>query len=436
MTRMNTDVIRPGERVLCAVSGGADSMCLLAQLMEAAAQTGFSVLCAHFNHRQRGEESQRDEAFVRAWCAEHAVACFVEANEGERHDEASLRAARYAFLRRIAAEQGCRWIATAHTADDQLETMLLNLARGSGLRGLSGIAPVQGELLRPMLDMTRAEVEACLREHQIPFVEDSSNATDAYARNRLRHAAAPALQSVNAQAVRHAAETAALLREDADFLDSLACEALERDGETLDALRALPKPVRARVFRLRFGAGLSKQHVDALHAFILEDAPATLDLPGVRVLREQGRLIAAPETPPLPELTLTPGETYALPAHGFRITVSETDTLPQIYDSFTVYCFKSAEIRGKLTLTARRPGDAIRILGRGCTKRLSDLFLEAGIPASERDFIPVLRDDLGPAAVYGFGVAERLTPTRGAANMIVMMEKERHGEDELAPGHF
>ncbi len=426
MTRMNIDVIRPGERVLCAVSGGADSMCLLAQMTESAAQTGFSVLCAHFDHRQRGSESQRDADFVRAFCAEHGVACFVEAYEGERHDEASLRTARYAFLRRVAAAQGCRWIATAHTADDQLETMLLNLARGSGLRGMAGIAPAQGDLMRPMLDMTRADVEAYLKAHQIPHVEDSSNLSDDYARNRLRHAAVPALQSVNAQAVRHAAETAALLREDADFLDSLARESLDA---SLEALRALPKPVRARVFRLRFGAGLSKQHVDALHAFILEDGPAALDLPGVRVLREQGRLSADTNRPPLPELVLAAGRTYDLPAHGLRITVSESDTVPQIYDSFTVYRFKSAEIRGKLTLTARRPGDAIRILGRGCTKRLSDLFLEAGVPASERDFVPVLRDDLGPAAVYGFGVAERLTPTRGAPSIFVMMEKEKHGEE-------
>ena len=311
--------------------------------------------------------------------------------------------------------------------------MLLNLARGSGLRGMSGIAPVQGDLLRPMLDLTRADVEAYLLAHQIPHVEDSSNASDAYARNRLRHAAVPALQSVNAQAVRHAAETAALLREDADFLDSLAREAMDA---SLESLRLLPRPVRARVFRLRFGAGLTKQHIEALHAFILEDTPAALDLPGVRVLREQGRLLAASALPPLPELTLAPGQTYDLPAHGFRITVSETDTLPEIYDSFTVYRFKSAEIRGKLTLTARRPGDAIRIRGRGCTKRLSDLFLEAGVPVSERDFVPVLRDDLGPAAVYGFGVAERLTPTRGAPSITVKMEKERHGESAIAPGRF
>ena len=412
---MNLDLILPGERVLCAVSGGADSMCLLAQMLSLAAQTGFTVLCAHFDHRQRGEESRRDAAFVRAYCAEHGVACFVEAYEGDRHDEAALRDARYAFLRRTAAEQNCRWIATAHTADDQLETMLLNLARGSGLRGLTGIAPVQGDLLRPMLDTTRADVEAYLREHRIPHVEDSSNASDDYARNRLRRAAVPAMLSVNAQAVRHAAETAALLREDADYLDSLAREALSGEdaaGVSLETLRSLPRPIRARVFRLLFGAGLSKQHIDVLHAFCLEDTAAALDLPGVRVLRERGRLFPAVQTPPLPELTLQPGR----------------DTLPEIYDSFTVYRFKSAEIRGKLTLTARRPGDAIRIAGRGCTKRLSDLFLEAGVPASERDFIPVLRDDLGPAAVFGFGAAERLTPVEGEPILTVKMEKERHGE--------
>ncbi|MFR6424770.1 MAG: tRNA lysidine(34) synthetase TilS [Oscillospiraceae bacterium] len=133
---------------------------------------------------------------------------------------------RYAFLTDCAAAHGYDWIATAHTADDNAETLLLNLARGCGLRGLTGIPPQRGKLLRPMLDTTRAEAEAYLAAHGIAHVEDSTNASDAYARNRIRHHAVPALESVNAAFVQHAADTAALLREDEWFLGGLAAEFL------------------------------------------------------------------------------------------------------------------------------------------------------------------------------------------------------------------
>ena len=136
---MNIDRIAPGERVLCAVSGGADSMYLLCRMLELGDANGFSVVCAHYNHRLRGAESDRDERFVRAFCEAHGVPCHVGSGDvaavrGMGTEEAA-RTLRYAFLQRCAEENDCRWIATAHTANDNAETMLLNLARDCGLRG-------------------------------------------------------------------------------------------------------------------------------------------------------------------------------------------------------------------------------------------------------------------------------------------------------------
>ena len=418
--------IRPGERVLCAVSGGADSMYLLARMLEESKARGFAVLCAHYHHGQRGAEADRDAAFVRDWCDQNGVPCFVGRYDGERHDEAALRRARYAFLHQTAAEQSCRWIVTAHTADDQLETMLLNLARGTGLRGLGGIAPERGTILRPMLEITRDEVEVFLSERGIPHVEDSSNGSNTFARNRIRHEAVGAMLSVNSEAARHASETAALLREDELFLQSLAQAVLDRQsppGAALDELQTLSRPVRARVFRLLFGDGLAQTHIEALHRFCFGTECASLDLPGVRAVREQGRLFPAmPDLPPLPEILLEPGLEIALPDHGLCLSV-RAGTMPRVYDSLTVYHFKSTEIRDTLSITSRRPGDAVRLMGRGCTKRVADLLFEAGVPASDRDQVPVFRDGAGVAGVFGFGVAERLAAVPGDAVLTVTIEK-------------
>ena len=168
---MTIDAITPGARVLCAVSGGVDSMYLLHRMTELAAQRGFTVGCAHFNHALRGAESDRDEAFVRAQCQRLNVPFYAGrgdvASVRGMGTEGAARQLRYAFLTDCAAAHGYDWIATAHTADDNAETLLLNLARGCGLRGLTGIPPQRGKLLRPMLDTTRAEAEAYLAAHGI-----------------------------------------------------------------------------------------------------------------------------------------------------------------------------------------------------------------------------------------------------------------------------
>lgn len=426
------DLIRPGDRVLCAVSGGMDSVYLLDQMRHILPTRGAEVLAAHYNHRLRGEESDRDERFVRALCDKWEISCVVGYGDGSARSEAAARNARYAFLQQTAEELHCAWILTAHTADDQLETMLLNLARGAGLRGLAGIPPRRGKILRPMLDQDRALIARYLEKLELPHVEDSTNEENRYARNRIRHEAVPALRSVNPQAVRHASEAADSLREDEAFLQSLAVEAMRADdapGVSLSVLRALARPVRARVFRLLFGERLELQHVEALHAFCQEDAPASLDLPGVRARREQGRLFRLSEPVPLPEFALAPGLIRTLPEHGLRVIVTDREQLDEIYDSLTVYRFKSTEIRGKLFFTARKPGDALRLSGRGCTKRLSDLLAEAGVGASERDLVPVIRDDLGAVAALGF-VCERLEPQEEDAVLTVLIEKLEKEEKE------
>lgn len=429
---MTIDAIVPGARVLCAVSGGVDSMYLLHRMTELAAQRGFAVGCAHFNHGLRGAESDRDEAFVRAQCEKLGVPFY--AGRGDVSSvrgmgtEAAARELRYAFLTRCAAEHGYDWIATAHTADDNAETLLLNLARGCGLRGLTGIPPQRGRLLRPMLDTTRTQAEAYLTAHAIPHVEDSTNAADAYARNRVRHHAVPALESVNAAFVQHAADTAALLREDERFLSDLAADFLAgqtvSDGIPTAKLLALPRPVRVRVLQQAVGRELSRRHLLALERLCSGEGLGYADVPGLRVTREQGRLFfGAQALPPLGTHTLRPGETTEIPELGLRITVGEPEPFREIHSAFTTFCFKSAIIHDKLSVTPRRPGDRIRLAGRGCTKRVSDLFAERGLTQSARDRVPIIRAAETPAAIAGFGIAEQWAAVPDQTMICVRVEQ-------------
>ena len=189
-------MLEDGEPVLVALSGGADSVALLRALQALA----YPVRAFHLNHCLRGAESDRDEAFCRALCAGLGVPLTVEridvaaARAAGEGIEAAARRIRYARL--TAAAQGAK-IATAHTADDNLETMLFHLVRGTGPKGLAGIPPVRGQVIRPLLGVTRAAVEAYLHALGQDYVTDSTNADDAYTRNRIRHEVVPVLRQIN-----------------------------------------------------------------------------------------------------------------------------------------------------------------------------------------------------------------------------------------------
>ena len=189
------EMLSAGDHVICAVSGGADSVALLFGMYLLREKLGITLSAAHFNHHLRGAESDRDEQFVRQFCDRYEIPLFVgqaRVVAGKKGLEAAAREARYAYFATLSGK-----IATAHTADDNAETVLMHLVRGTGLKGLGGISPVKGNILRPMLTVTRQEVLAFLEEYGLTFVEDSSNQTDDFFRNRLRHGVMPLLKEEN-----------------------------------------------------------------------------------------------------------------------------------------------------------------------------------------------------------------------------------------------
>ena len=193
-------MVQAGDTICCALSGGADSVCLLRCLLELAEPLHLTITAVHVNHQLRGAESERDAAFCEALCTRwnvplHMVRCDVNAYAEQHHAsiETAARACRYAAFSAIPANH----IVTAHTASDNLETMLHRLIRGSGLRGLAGIPAVRERYIRPLLTVTRAEVEAYLQTLGQDYVTDSTNETDAYTRNQIRHQLIPVLKQLN-----------------------------------------------------------------------------------------------------------------------------------------------------------------------------------------------------------------------------------------------
>ena len=430
------ELLPRGTRLLCAVSGGADSMCLLHLMKSRETELGIEVFAAHYEHGLRGEESQRDCAFVENWCREKGILCVSEhgdvrafAKEKGMGLEEAARELRYAFLQKTAAELGCTRIATAHNADDNAETLLFNLCRGSGAAGLRGIPPIRENIIRPLLHCTRAEIEEYLRENHVPHVEDSSNAGEEYSRNRIRHRVTPVLREINPAFSTAALRTAELMRRDEDCLSAMA-EAFIRenfDGESLPLakLRALHPAVAGRVFRRLCPETLSLEQVDGLLEKTAGSELAFADLPGIRLRFEQGRLyFGQREKTLLPERTIVPGTVTPIPEAGLKIRAGIEIFSEEIHSKFKTYLFKCESICGNITCDSRKPGDKISPVGRNCTKSLKGLFLEAGMTQRERDLTPVIRDEKGVIAVCGLAVDRRCEAKPGDKVLRLDIERE------------
>ena len=375
------NLISPGDHIVCAVSGGADSMALLWALYLLKDEWDLELSAAHFNHHLRGEESNRDEAFVRDFCDGYGIPLHVGSGEivpGKKGLEAAARDARYAFLRTLPGK-----IATAHTADDNAETILMHLVRGTGLKGLGGISPVNRNVIRPMLNVTRADVEAFLEEYSISHIEDSSNSGDDFLRNRLRHKVMPLLKEENPRLSENLSAMALRLRQDEQALSELAAF----DGSPqVEVLRNMAPAVRSRALE-RFLKESGVKEPEAVHmrqaeALVFSDNPsARASFPGgVTIGRNYGILEVVPSAEQLHcSFVCAPAEAI--------INTGNTFTVNPV---------------GEIFIRSRQSGDTIRLSGG--TKSIKKLFIDRKIPASRRESIPILCDSLGILGIPGIGV--------------------------------
>ena len=433
------DLIPPGSGVLCALSGGADSMYLLCRLLEGREKYGWAVEAAHFNHGLR-LTAQRDEDFVRDWCGRQSVPLYTCRDNVEEYAfreklsvEEAGRILRYRFLEDTAWEQGCAespiLIATGHHAMDNAETVLMNLIRGCGLRGLTGIPERRGDIVRPMLAVTRREIEGYLNRHGVPHVEDETNADPAYTRNKVRLRLLPLLEELNPRAAAHIAAAAVRLREDEEELSRQAAELAaqgldipEGAAVPVQALNEAPRPLALRACAMladRVGLGSEAVHLEGMLELAAGDSPsARLDLPGGHVRREYALLVfsAAPDPAPPPPMELRGGE-----AHwgGWRISCRPAVCPKKAYVSPTEFYLRP----GPMVVRPRREGDAVK-LGERPQKTVKKLMIEAKIPAVRRAVTPVLELDGSLAAVGGFGPDAGALALPGGSAAHITLEEE------------
>ncbi len=407
------DLLPPGGSVLCALSGGADSMYLLCRLLEGRERYGWTVYAAHFNHGLR-PAAQRDEDFVRDWCKRQGVPlaagradvpAFVR-REGLSVEEGA-RILRYRFLAETAEAEGLALTATGHHAGDNAETVLMNLIRGCGLNGLTGIPERRGDIVRPMLNVTRREIGDYLKEHGVPHVEDDSNADPAFTRNRVRLRLLPLLEELNPRAAEHIC-AAARLREDeaelsrqAERISGQGLDIPEGLAVNVEPLREAPRPIALRACgQLLDKAGLSGEsvHREGMLALALGDDPsAQIDVPGGSVRRQYELLALSPlgeRLPPEP-MALEAGESRW---GSWRISCTPAVCPAKAYASPEEFYLKP----GAYTLRPRREGDVIT-LGKRPSKTVKKLMIEGRVPACRRELVPVVDGGGRAAALGGFG---------------------------------
>lgn len=394
--------VKPQQKILAAVSGGGDSVALLHLLCQAL--PAGQVAAAHFHHGIRGKSADEDAALVEELCRKWNVQLILERGDvptlaQQRHIglEEAARLARYDFLFRAKARCGAQWIVTAHHGDDQAETVLLHLLRGAGSNGLSGIRPRRGDVVRPLLNVTKQELLDYLQDNQIPFREDETNASLDYTRNRIRHQLLPMLETYNPNIVQTICRTAQNLFQDEEYFLSLAQKALDNaktaQGWSRSLLAQLPQPVQVRAMRLLLAhVGLfdvDRNIIFRLCSLLQARTGAMAELQNGIIartsydelilekgIRQENTLCISfvPEqSVSLETGCFTSAYVVQRPAHhSLYEAYLDADTLPQ-----------------DLCIRTRENGDRIYPLGAPGEKKLKDYWIDKKVPRQDRQ-IPML----------------------------------------------
>ncbi len=489
-------MIEEGMHVIAGVSGGADSVCLLYVLCEYRRQLPFELSVVHVEHGLRGEESLEDAGFTRKLCGRLGVPCRVVHAQVERlaraegiSIEEAGRRERYRIFREVMEECGAQRVAVAHNRDDQAETVLWNLARGSGLRGLGGMSPVRGELIRPLLFTDRERIEQILTEAGLPWRTDRTNLQQEYTRNRIRLSILPQMeQELNGRAAEHIAGAAERLRQVQEYLDRMTAAAakacVRRDGDSvcveLDALLRQDALIREELLKAAVSMcggtrDFGSIHLRALLRLCGLDCGKELRLPGgLRAVREDGivRLIkknatvsdgvseppeAEIQTIPVPgaagrrtathvtdisaaaateaEISVCPGKAArsgSLCVDGWRLKYEFLENSPglmcQIVEKkYTKWLSCDTINYNALQLRTRRTGDYLVINAAGGRRKLKDYLIDCKVPRDQRDRVWLLTD--GPHVLWAIGcrISEAAKVTEDTETVLkVQLEESGH----------
>lgn len=451
-------MVQPGDKVILGVSGGADSVCLLFLLLEYRKKLPMELAVVHVNHGLR-PDAGADAAYVETLCRAQGVPFFLVeedvgklAAEEKCSEEDAGRRLRYRAFREVMQREGGTKVAVAHNAEDRAETMLLHLFRGSGLRGLCGIEPVRGDVIRPILCLERGEVEAYLRERGIAWRTDSTNDGDAHTRNRIRHHVLPyAQREVSGRAVAHMCRTADLISETEDFLrqqTALARERCMRDGNVnVEAFSELPAVLQKRVILELLeelsptGKDVSAVHVEDVRRLFAEAGNRSVSLPfGIRFRRRYGEVIPERPLKGVAHGEAPDGETDVPPLPNVTLEILPRKTGGKIPEKKYTKWFDCDKIKGVPTLRFRQTGDYLTISdgrGRMVHKSLKDYMITEKIPREERGRVPVLAEGNHVLWLVGYRISEYYKvdgSTRRILQARIGMDCEDDGTEEKDVG--
>jgi len=410
-------LLSPGDHVVCAVSGGADSMAMLLFFLQERDTLGITLEAAHFNHLLRGEESDGDAAFAERFCAEHGIpftcgsgAVAETAKELKCGTEEAARSLRYRFL-----ESFDGFLATAHTADDNAETVLMNLLRGTGLHGLTGIPLQRGRIIRPLLCVTHQEAIAFLRDNGVGWREDSTNQGNAYRRNRLRHGVLPLLLDENPEFPATLQRSCALLREEDSYLEKLAeallTEAATPRGYSIERLLAAEPVILQRALHLLCDSDYA--HTQAC-AEQIKKGTGRIPLTGNRELVCSCGYccVLSVEKKQYETYVLRPGDRVEDVSRGLCVSCFEVPSAPPA-DSHLFSEANRMYLRCSSPITIRCPQQGDRIRLAGVDRGIKGLLTGRRIPVYQRPALPFLIVQGQLAGIYSVGIADAYRPLSG-----------------------
>jgi tRNA(Ile)-lysidine synthase len=452
-------MISPGDHVLAAVSGGADSVAMLHMLSTLKERLKIQLSIAHMDHGIRGEAARREGSFVQELAGRFGLACVAEARDVPAHKGASglslqeaAREVRYGFYRDAMAATGANKLALGHHADDQAETVIMRLIRGASLKGLAGIPACRdGYIIRPLIGVERREIEAWLNERGIAFVPDTSAGEQHYLRNKIRHQLLPLLrEEYNSGIVATLGRTADLVRQDEQALEALVEDMVHSQIETrqdehtiaIAALQDAGPDLYGRCVR-RIIAGLkgdtrelTEKHIAAVIRLIEKSGPSrTVQLPGPWcVRRHYGALVFARRRKALTSFNYTSDEMPAcisIAELGVRLLfelVPIADSRPVFNNADKLVAYIAADTAlDPVTVRSWQPGDVFYPLGAPGSKKLKDLFSDLKIPPPERRRVPVLLFGDRIAWVCGVRLDERFKVLPGKPSALkVTMKTAAH----------
>lgn len=438
-------MLEPSDRVIVAVSGGADSVCLLNCLLELAPEYELKLLAAHFNHNLRGAESDDDQKFVEDLCFRFGVELRTGSaymREISRSRKGSLeelcRESRYEFLLTIMRDSGYGKIALGHNLDDQAETVLMNVIRGAGIEGLKGMDPVRNCCIRPLIEATRAEIMEHLAQKKIPFRKDSSNENNSFRRNSIRNSLIPEIKSKYNPSVTVAlGRLAAVARKENAFMDKLAREALNRlqPRINVDEFLGCDEAIQNRMIKMALEdlspvrGGISHEHITAVLDIMRGNNPgASASLPyGISVRREYDVVIIGPEGAKQPDfhyMVDIPG-VLRLKEAGMEFRFSLLDRVPEATKDGSNAFMDFDAVVPPLVFRNYRPGDRIQPFGMEGHKKLQDVFTDRKIPRGRRRCMPVLADAVSVLWVPGVVMSERMRVAGKTGNTLNVLSVEK-----------